>query len=71
MLRHTTTFVTLQESNFNDAGVFLEKYIRKARHVEVQIFGNDTGEVATLGERDCSVREETKRLSRNSGTEFV
>ena len=46
----------LAESNFNDAGVFLEKYVARARHVEVQIFGNAQGEAVAIGERDCSVQ---------------
>ena len=52
----------LAENNFNDAGVFLEKYVRKARHVEVQIFGNQDGEVAVLGERDCSVQRRNQKV---------
>ena len=56
----------LAESNFNDAGVFLEKYIRRARHVEVQIFGNESGEVAVLGERDCSVQRRNQKVVEES-----
>lgn len=56
----------LAESNFNDAGVFLEKYIRKARHVEVQIFGNEYGETAVLGERDCSVQRRNQKVVEES-----
>ncbi len=56
----------LAESNFNDAGVFLEKYIQKARHVEVQIFGNEYGEVAALGERDCSVQRRNQKVVEES-----
>lgn len=52
----------LAESNFNDAGVFLEKYIARARHVEVQIFGNEEGEIAILGERDCSVQRRNQKV---------
>ncbi len=52
----------LAESNFNDGGVFLEKYIRRARHIEVQIFGNAAGEVAILGERDCSVQRRNQKV---------
>ncbi len=52
----------LAESNFNDSGVFIEKYIRKARHVEVQIFGNTFGEIAVLGERDCSVQRRNQKV---------
>lgn len=56
----------LAESNFNDAGVFLEKYVKKARHVEVQIFGNEYGEVAVLGERDCSVQRRNQKVVEES-----
>ncbi len=56
----------LAESNFNDSGVFLEKYIRRARHIEVQIFGNEYGEVAVLGERDCSVQRRNQKVIEES-----
>jgi len=56
----------LAESNFNDAGVFVEKYIRKARHVEVQIFGNAFGEVTAIGERDCSVQRRNQKVVEES-----
>lgn len=52
----------LAESNFNDAGVFVEKYIRRARHVEVQIFGNEFGEVTAIGERDCSAQRRNQKV---------
>ncbi|MBR1615064.1 MAG: urea carboxylase [Treponema sp.] len=56
----------LAESNFNDGGVFLEKYIRKARHIEVQIFGNEYGEVTAIGERDCSVQRRNQKVVEES-----
>ncbi|WP_138494876.1 urea carboxylase [Paenibacillus pinistramenti] len=49
-------------ANFNDGGVFLEKYVGRARHVEVQIFGNAYGEAAALGERDCSVQRRNQKI---------
>lgn len=52
----------LAETNFNNGGVFLEKYIQKARHVEVQIFGNQYGEIEALGERDCSVQRRNQKV---------
>ncbi|WP_219837426.1 urea carboxylase [Paenibacillus sp. R14(2021)] len=56
----------LAETNFKNGGIFLEKYIAKARHVEVQIFGNQFGEVATLGERDCSIQRRNQKVIEES-----
>ncbi|WP_158735010.1 urea carboxylase [Alteribacillus sp. YIM 98480] len=56
----------LAETNFNDGGLFLEKYIAKARHVEVQIFGNRFGEVTALGERDCSIQRRNQKVVEES-----
>lgn len=56
----------LAQTNFNNGGVFLEKYIQKARHVEVQIFGNEFGEVAALGERDCSIQRRNQKVVEES-----
>ncbi|MEK3884989.1 urea carboxylase [Paenibacillus sp. PL2-23] len=52
----------LAETNFRNGGLFLEKYIAKARHVEVQIFGNRFGEVVALGERDCSIQRRNQKV---------
>ncbi len=56
----------LAKSNFNNGGVFLEKYIQQARHVEVQIFGNEYGEVTALGERDCSIQRRNQKVVEES-----
>ncbi|MFS0723637.1 urea carboxylase [Paenibacillus sp. 1P07SE] len=52
----------LAENNFSNGGLFLEKYIARARHVEVQIFGNRFGEVVALGERDCSIQRRNQKV---------
>ncbi|MGD9427264.1 urea carboxylase [Pantoea sp. NSTU24] len=52
----------LGQNNFSDAGVFLEKYIERARHLEVQIFGDGKGEVIALGVRDCSVQRRNQKV---------
>ncbi len=52
----------LGKNNFNDDGVFLEKYIKTSRHIEVQIFGNGKGDVVVLGERDCSVQRRNQKV---------
>jgi len=50
------------EASFGDAGVFLESYIARARHIEVQIFGDGQGRVMPLGERDCSLQRRNQKV---------
>ncbi len=52
----------LAESNFKDGGVFLERYVHHARHIEVQIFGDGLGQVIALGERDCSLQRRNQKV---------
>jgi urea carboxylase len=56
------TVVRQGEASFGDAGVFLERYIPRARHIEVQIFGDGTGRVIALGERDCSLQRRNQKV---------
>ncbi len=52
----------LAGANFSDAGVFLERYVRRARHIEVQVFGGGAGRVLSLGERDCSLQRRNQKV---------
>jgi len=52
----------LGEGNFGDAGVFLERYVGRARHIEVQIFGDGAGRIMPLGERDCSLQRRNQKV---------
>ncbi len=49
-------------ASFGDAGVFLERYVPRARHLEVQIFGDGQGRVMALGERDCSLQRRNQKV---------
>jgi urea carboxylase len=52
----------LSKNNFKDSGIYLEKYVQAARHIEVQIFGDGKGKVIALGERDCSVQRRNQKV---------
>jgi urea carboxylase len=50
------------KASFGDARVYLERFVSKARHVEVQIFGDGKGRVIALGERDCSLQRRNQKV---------
>ncbi|SET33684.1 urea carboxylase [Marinobacter segnicrescens] len=52
----------LSQNNFSNSGVFLEKFVERARHIEVQLFGDGQGTVAALGERDCSAQRRNQKV---------
>ncbi|EFJ41655.1 hypothetical protein VOLCADRAFT_98356 [Volvox carteri f. nagariensis] len=56
---------------FGNAGVFVEKYIEKAHHVEVQIFGDGEGGCIHLGERECSIQRRHQKVLEETPSPLV
>ena len=49
------------ENSFGNGAVFIEKYLVKPRHIEIQVLADQFGNVVHLFERDCSVQKKTSK----------
>lgn len=54
------------DSYFGNSAVYLEKYLNHTRHVEIQIIGDNYGNVVYLGERDCTIQRRHQKLVEES-----
>ncbi|KAJ5653848.1 Urea carboxylase [Penicillium lividum] len=61
----------LGQANFGDDGVFIEHFIDRARHIEVQVLGDGAGRVICAGERDCSLQRRNQKVVEESPAGFV
>ena len=50
------------QASFNNGDLYLEKYIKRPRHIEVQILGDTSGNIVSLGERECSIQRRHQKL---------
>src|SRR6202008_685112 len=57
-----STAANQAKSAFGDASVYLEKYLQKPRHIEIQVLGDGRGGAIHLGERDCSLQRRHQKV---------
>jgi urea carboxylase len=56
---------------FKNTSMFMEKYVAKSRHVEVQVFGNGIGGAVHFGERECSIQRRHQKVVEECPSPFV
>ena len=59
------------EGGFGDKRVFLERYIARSRHIEIQILGDSYGNIIHLGERECSIQRRHQKVIEESPSPMV
>lgn len=59
------------QASFSNPGIYIEKFIEEPRHIEIQVIGDQHGNVAHLSERDCSIQRRHQKLVEESPSPFM
>jgi acetyl-CoA carboxylase biotin carboxylase subunit len=62
VVKEFNTARTEAKISFNDDSMYIEKFVEKPRHIEIQILGDNYGNVVYLGERECSVQRKNQKV---------
>lgn len=60
------TASTEAENAFGDGGLYMERFLEPVKHIEVQILADESGNVVTMGERECSIQQNNQKLIEES-----
>ncbi|MBW3565221.1 MAG: acetyl-CoA carboxylase biotin carboxylase subunit [Acidobacteria bacterium] len=71
LLRAFETARNEAERAFGDADVYMEKFLERPRHIEIQIMGDSTGRIVHLGERECSIQRRHQKLLEESPSPVI
>jgi len=69
--KHYLAAASEAESAFGDGGLYIEKFVPRPRHVEVQVLGDGQGRVKHFGERECSIQRRHQKLVEESPSPVV
>ena len=59
------------EKTFNDKRVYIEKYLKNPKHIEIQIIGDEYNNMIHLGERDCSIQRRNQKLIEETPSKMI
>jgi len=59
------------EAAFGNSDIYIEKYVEKPRHIEIQLLGDSKGHIIHLGERDCTIQRRHQKLIEESPSPAV
>ena len=59
------------KSAFNDDSIYIEKYIQHPRHIEIQVIADKHGNVAHLGDRDCTVQRKNQKMLEETPSDYI
>ena len=66
-----TTAKTEAAASFKNDGIYLEKFVEEPRHIEIQVAGDQHGNICHLSERDCSIQRRHQKLVEESPSPFM
>ena len=59
------------KTSFNDDSMYIEKFIEKPRHIEIQLIADDYGNTVYLGERECSIQRKNQKVLEEAPSVFI